>query len=329
MRGFKINIYTLPLITLILLCIQAIFAGSEISLLSCDKGTIKAKADSGDSSAKLVMSSIDRIEEYVATSLVGENLCIVINTVLVSTFIEEAYSEYDPHLISVLILTPLIVIFGQVVPKSIFQSQSNFLVLKTIYFSRFFSIIFKPFLFLIDFLTDFIVGIIGTKNKLITREELIHELETQSAIENSSQQFRDKILNKILLFDKVTVRDIMIPIENNVLLSLDQNAKDVKELVRQTGHSRFPVYDLNRSKIKGTIHACYFLDEKDTVNIKPFLDKCFFVKEETLVSTLLDEMKNARSHMAIVGNPENATGLVTLEDIFEEILGEIEDEHDY
>ena len=105
MRGFKINIYTLPLITLILLCIQAIFAGSEISLLSCDKGTIKSKADSGDSSAKLVMSSIDRIEEYVATSLVGENLCIVINTVLVSTFIEEAYSEYDPHLISVLILT--------------------------------------------------------------------------------------------------------------------------------------------------------------------------------------------------------------------------------
>ena len=158
---------------------------------------------------------------------------------------------------------------------------------------------------------------------------MIHELETQSAIENSSQQFRDKILNKILLFDKVTVRDIMIPIENNVLLSLNQNAKDVKELVRQTGHSRFPVYDLNRSKIKGTIHACYFLDEKDTVNIKPFLDKCFFVKEETLVSTLLDEMKNARSHMAIVGNPENATGLVTLEDIFEEILGEIEDEHDY
>ena len=57
-----------------------------------------------------------------------------------------------------------------------------------------------------------------------------------------------------------------------IMISLNQNAKDVKELVRQTGHSRFPVYDLNRSKIKGTIHACYFLDEKDTVNIKPFLD---------------------------------------------------------
>ena len=275
------------------------------------------------------MSSIDKIEEYVATSLVGENLCIVINTVLVSTFIEDTYTEYDPHLISVLILTPLIVIFGQVVPKSIFQSQSNSLVLKTIYFSRFFSVVFKPFLFLIDFLTNFIVSIIGTKNKLITREELIHELEIQSAIESSSQQFRDKILNKILLFDKVTVRDIMIPIQDIVLISLDKNAKDVRELVRKTGHSRFPVFDLDQSKIKGTIHSCYFLDEEDSSNIRPFLDKCFFVNEETLVSKLLDEMKNARSHMAIVGDAKKAIGLVTLEDIFEEILGEIEDEHDY
>ena len=323
----KINIYTLPIITLILLCIQAIFAGSEISLLSCDKGTIKSKADAGDSSAQLVMGSISKIEEYVATSLVGENLCIVINTVLVSSFIERAYPQFDPHLGSVLILTPLIVIFGQVVPKSIFQRQSNFFVLKTIYFSKFFRVLFKPLLFLIEFLTDFIVNIIGTKNKLITREELMHELETQSALENSSQQFRDKILNKILLFDKVTVKDIMIPIDQTVLVSFSK--QEIKEWVAKTGYSRFPVFDLNKSQIKGTVHACYLLDEDDDKNINSFLDKCFFVDEDLLVSSLLDEMKNARSHMAIVGTPQKAIGLVTLEDIFEEILGEIQDEHDY
>ena len=130
-----INIVTLPIITLMLLILQAMFAGSEISLLSCDKGKIRSKADQGLGSAKLVMRSINRIEEYVATSLVGENLCIVVNTVLVSSFLEKAYPNYDPHLLSVIILTPLIVIFGQVIPKSIFQKQSNFFVLKTIYFS--------------------------------------------------------------------------------------------------------------------------------------------------------------------------------------------------
>lgn len=324
-----INLFTLPIITFFLLCIQAIFAGSEISLLSCDKATIKSKADSGNNSARIVMNSIDRIEEYVATSLVGENLCIVINTVLVSSFIEENYREYDPHLVSILILTPLIVIFGQVVPKSVFQKQSNFFVLKTIYFSRFFRILFMPFLFLINFLTDKIVRVIGTKNKLITREELMHELEMQSALESSNQKFRDKILNKILLFDKVTVKDIMIPIDEMISISVNESAKNVKELVSKTGFSRFPVYEIGRDKIKGTIHACYFLDEKDDKSIVSFMDKCFYVHEDLLVSKLLDEMKNARSHMAIVGSATSAVGLVTLEDIFEEILGEIEDEHDY
>ncbi|NSW88344.1 HlyC/CorC family transporter [bacterium] len=314
---------------MILLCIQALFAGSEISLLSCDKATIKSKADSGNSSAQIVMKSIDKIEEYVATSLVGENLCIVINTVLLSSFIEENYIEYDPHLLSILILTPLIVIFGQVVPKSIFQRQSNFFVLKTIHFSRFFRLLFMPFLFLIEFLTNFIVRIIGTKNKLITREELMHELEIESALESSTQQFRDKILNKILLFDKVTVKDIMIPIDDSVLISINKTTKDVRRLVKKTGFSRFPVYDFSKSQIKGTIHACYFLDEDENKSIDSFLDKCFFVHEDSLVSTLLNEMKNARSHMAIVGTAREAIGLVTLEDIFEEILGEIEDEHDY
>ena len=312
-----------------MLILQAIFAGSEISLLSCDKSTIKSKADAGNSSAILVMGSIGKIEEYVATSLVGENLCIVINTVLVSSFIERTYTNYDPHLLTVLVLTPLMVIFGQVVPKSIFQRQSNFFVLKTIYFSKFFRVLFNPFLFLIQFLTNFIVNIIGTKNKLITREELIHELEIQSASENSSEQFRDKILNKILLFDKVTVRDIMIPIDKAVSVSFVKTVGEVKELIRETGYSRFPVYELNKDQIKGTVHACYLLEENDSQSIESFLDKCFYVSEDSLVSTLLDEMKNARSHMAIVGNSQKSIGLVTLEDIFEEILGEIEDEHDY
>jgi len=138
-----INLVTLPIITLLLLLLQAMFAGSEISLLSCDKGKIRSKADEGLASAKLVMQSINKIEEYVATSLVGENLCIVINTVLVSSFVEKTYPNYDPHLLSVIILTPLIVIFGQVIPKSVFQKQSNFFVLKTIYFSLIFSFLFK------------------------------------------------------------------------------------------------------------------------------------------------------------------------------------------
>ncbi len=323
-----INLFTLPLITIFLLSLQAIFAGSEIALLSCDKGKIREKADSGNSAAKLVTQSINRIEEYVSTSLVGENLCIVINTALVSLYIKRNYPEYDPHLISVLILTPLIVIFGQVVPKSIFQKQSTYFVLKTIYFSIFFSIVFKPLLALVKLLTDTIVKILGTTGKLITREELIHAIEVESNVESSSQGFRDNILNKIFSFDKVRVRDIMIPISRTVSLPLESTVGEAKKIIKKTGYSRLPVFYNKERNIIGVIHSSYLLGIHDSQNIKDFVDKGLYTSEDTLASSLLNEIRKSKSTLVVVGQMSSASGIVTLEDILEEILGEIKDEHD-
>jgi len=323
-----INFITLPLITLFLLTLQAIFAGSEIALLSCDKSKIRSKADSGSSAAKLVMKSINRIEEYVSTSLVGENLCIVINTVIVSIFIKRNYPDYDPHLISVIVLTPLIVIFGQVVPKSIFQKQSTYLVLKTIYFSIFFRLIFKPLLFIVRIITDAIVKLIGTKSKLVTREELIHALEVESSVENSSESFRDKILNKIFLFHNIRVRDIMIPLSRVESISYSSSVGQAKKIIKKSGFSRLPVYKNKFNNIIGFIHSSYLLGKPDDYIINELIDSGFYTNENNLVSNLLNEIRKSKSNLVIVGEKSSASGIVTLEDILEEVIGEIEDEHD-
>ncbi len=323
-----INFITLPLITLFLLTLQAIFAGSEIALLSCDKSKIRSKADSGSSAAKLVMKSINRIEEYVSTSLVGENLCIVINTVIVSIFIKRNYPDYDPHLISVIVLTPLIVIFGQVVPKSIFQKQSTYLVLKTIYFSIFFRLIFKPLLFIVRIITDAIVKLIGTKSKLVTREELIHALEVESSVENSSESFRDKILNKIFLFHNIRVRDIMIPLSRVESISYGSSVGQAKKIIKKSGFSRLPVYKNKFNNIIGFIHSSYLLGKPDDYIINELIDSGFYTNENSLVSNLLNEIRKSKSNLVIVGEKSSASGIVTLEDILEEVIGEIEDEHD-
>ena len=323
-----INIFTLPVITLLLLLIQALFAGSEIALLSCDKAKIRSRADSGSSSAKLVMNSINKIEEYVSTSLVGENLCIVINTVILSFYVQRNYPQYDPHLISVIVLTPLIVIFGQVVPKSVFQKQSTALVLRTIYFSIFFSIIFKPLLIIVKVITDLIVSLIGTKGKLVTREELIHALEVESSVENSSESFRDKILNKIFLFDRIRVRDIMIPINRVESLSFDSTVGEAKKIINKTGFSRLPVYKNKFNNIIGFIHSSYLLGKDDNLPLDSFIDSGFYTSENNLASNLLNEIRKSKLNLAIVGERSSASGIVTLEDILEEVIGEIEDEHD-
>ena len=293
-----------------------------------NKSKIRSKADSGSSAAKLVMKSINRIEEYVSTSLVGENLCIVINTVIVSIFIKRNYPDYDPHLISVIVLTPLIVIFGQVVPKSIFQKQSTYLVLKTIYFSIFFRLIFKPLLFIVRIITDAIVKLIGTKSKLVTREELIHALEVESSVENSSESFRDKILNKIFLFHNIRVRDIMIPLSRVESISYGSSVGQAKKIIKKSGFSRLPVYKNKFNNIIGFIHSSYLLGKPDDYIINELIDSGFYTNENNLVSNLLNEIRKSKSNLVIVGEKSSASGIVTLEDILEEVIGEIEDEHD-
>ena len=231
-------------------------------------------------------------------------------------------------MISVIVLTPLIVIFGQVVPKSIFQKQSTYLVLKTIYFSIFFRLIFKPLLFIVRIITDAIVKLIGTKSKLVTREELIHALEVESSVENSSESFRDKILNKIFLFHNIRVRDIMIPLSRVESISYGSSVGQAKKIIKKSGFSRLPVYKNKFNNIIGFIHSSYLLGKPDDYIINELIDSGFYTNENNLVSNLLNEIRKSKSNLVIVGEKSSASGIVTLEDILEEVIGEIEDEHD-
>ena len=116
----------------ILLILQAFFAGSEIALISCDKIKIRSLAESGSRSAKLVLSAYKDVDKYLSTSLVGINLALIISTLILTFYIENNYGK-SSEFYTVLILSPLIVIFGQVVPKAVFQSKRNSIILWAIY----------------------------------------------------------------------------------------------------------------------------------------------------------------------------------------------------
>jgi CBS domain containing-hemolysin-like protein len=120
----------------------------------------------------------------------------------------------------------------------------------------------------------------------------------------------------------------MIPIVDVAAIDLNSNVADAKKLIEQTGFSRFPIYDMKKNQIRGIIHAFYLLGRPNNELVSNLADDCFFVEENYLASRLLDELKESKSNLAVVGTPKNAVGIVTIEDILEEVLGEIEDEHD-
>jgi CBS domain containing-hemolysin-like protein len=315
------------IITAVFLLLQAFFAGSEIALVSCDKIKMRALADGGSKRAKLVLQSFLNIERFISTTLVGINLSLIINTILMTFYMQDRY-EHRGEIYAILTLSPLIVIFGQVVPKAVFQKRGNALVLWTIYPLWIASKIFSPVLFLISIFVKGLLKLIGgTENRFITREELLHVIEGDGA--KIERGYREKVIRRIFRFSETTVEEVMIPLIQVCALDENTPVKEAVKTIKETGHSRIPIYHERIDNITGMLHAFDLLAAKPDDPIKNFSHSPFYVPETKAVDELLDEMKRGRAGIAVVVDEYGgAVGVITLEDILEEVVGEIEDEYD-
>lgn len=315
------------IVVAISILLEALFAGSEIALVSCDKIKIKTLAERGSRAAKLALKSFLNIERYVSTALVGINLSLTIGTIILTFYIRDTYGAGKEYY-TVLMLSPLVIIFGQVVPKAVFQKRANTMVLWTIYPLWVVSKIFSPILFLVNLFTKWLLKLIGsTENPFITREELVYAIEGGGAAQQGG--YREKIIRRIFRFSETRTNEIMIPLIQVCALGENTPAKEAVKMVKETGHSRIPIYHERVDNITGMLHAFDLLSARPDDPIKNFSRTPFYVPETKPVDELLDEMKRGPSGMAIVVDEYGgAVGVITLEDILEEVVGEIEDEYD-
>lgn len=315
------------IVVIICLFMEALFAGSEIALISCDKIKIKTLAQGGSKAAKLALKCFLNIERYVSTALVGINLSLTIATVILTFYIRDAYGA-GKEFYTVLILSPLVVIFGQVVPKAVSQKRANSMVLWTIYPLWAVSKVFSPILFVVSLFTKGLLKLVGsTENPFITREELVYAIEGGGTVPQGG--YREKIIRRIFRFSETRTNEIMIPLIQVCALSENTPAKEAVKLIKETGHSRIPIYHERVDNITGMLHAFDLLSAKPDDPIKNFSRTPFYVPEIKPVDELLDEMKRGPAGMAVVVDEYGgAVGVITLEDILEEVVGEIEDEYD-
>ncbi|MEE9252602.1 MAG: hemolysin family protein [Thermodesulfobacteriota bacterium] len=316
-------------VVVIALCLvlQAFFAGSEIALVSCDKIKIKALSEKGSKRAVLLMRSFHEIEHFISTTLVGINLSLIVSTVVLTFFIQDRYGA-GSEFYTILILSPLIVVFGQVVPKAVFHKHSNPMALASIYPLWVASKLFFPVLFLVRKFTSAVLNLIGsTENPFITREELRLAIQQEGTKPNPRKQ--ELIMKRIFDFSETRADEIMIPLINVTAVSEDTSARDAIGIIKQTGHTRMPIYHDRVDNITGMLHAFYLLGAEPKAPVKNFSRKPMYVPESMGVDELLDFMKKSTAGMAVVVDEYGgAVGAVTIEDILEEVVGEIEDEYD-
>ena len=309
------------------LVLQAFFAGSEIALISCDKIKMRSLADDGSAAAGLVLDAYSKIETFIGTTLIGVNLSLIINTLVLTFYFEETLGQRS-GLYTVAVLSPLIVVFGQVVPKAVFESKRNSIVLWIIYPLWVFSKLFYPVLFFVNLFTRGILSRPGKNMSSITREELEDVMEEDE--NRPSSDYKRRVLRRIFGYSETTVGEIMIPLVKVDALERRSTLRDVKRLIAEKSHSRIPIFSDRVDNITGILNSFYVLGEQDLEkSVEQYARPPFYVPESKLVNELMDEMKGGRAGMAVVVDEYGGSvGIITLEDIIEEVVGEIEDEYD-
>ncbi|OFW52781.1 MAG: hypothetical protein A2163_08345 [Actinobacteria bacterium RBG_13_35_12] len=336
MTDFWIKVY--PFILFICIFIAAFFSGTETAVISTSKLHLKYLAKRGDKKAIIVCNLIQKPDKFLRVVLIGTNIAIIVSSTVSSALAMHIWGDRGVT-ISILITTLIILVFCEIIPKTIAQNNSQKISLKAAYYLKIASYILYPIEVFFSWISNFIIRIFTGKkyvslNAFFTKKDLklIFEVgEKEGVLEKKEQSMIERILN----LNDIFVKNVMIPQKYMVAVEENTCLEEAVKLMIKEGLSRIPVYQNNINNIIGFIYAKDFLigDLKKKLSksiiLLGLIHPPYSVSESKRVTALLKEFQRKKVHIAVVINKENKiSGVVTIEDLLEEIFGEIEDEFD-
>ena len=328
------NATILIIAIMILLLMSAIIAGAETAYFSLAAKDINYLKTKEHGNAHVASQLLDNPKMLLATILVANNfinIAIVITTnFLINSLLPVGISAVFSFLIQVVCVTFLLVLFGEVLPK-VYATQNNLrMALFSAPFIRVLLGIFNPISRALVNSTNFIEGKLGAKsNANISNEDFEHAIEL--TVGHTATREEVNIFKGILKFGNISARQVMRTRMDVSGIDYDMTFPEVRDFCLEVGYSRLPVYKESLDKVTGVIHTKDFLPhiDKDSFEWHSLIRPAYFVHESKLIEDLLKEFQQKRMHFAIVVDEFGGTsGIITLEDIMEEIIGDIKDEFD-
>lgn len=326
------TLHTQILILLGLIIVSALTAMAEAALLSVSKFKVRLWIDKKKFGAVYVKRLKDEPVMLLSTVLITNN---VVNTAaaVITTSIAIGYFENNALGIATGIAAFLILLFGDIIPKSIGANNNELISPVIAPFVWHFGILIYPLIKLLDYLVKGISFLIGAKKSPSFTKEELKGIIKYSEEEGSIKQTEKKLIQRIFDFGSTTVGDVMTRKKNMITINSDMQIKDVLQLSTAKLYSRFPVYEKTKENIVGILYlkdALQFAkDGKLDVKAREAMKKPFFVFENKKIDSMLRLFQARKEHMAIViSSKAQVVGLVTIENILEELVGEIIDESD-
>ena len=328
---------TINIIQLILIILgvmfSAFFSSSETALTSINTFKIRQMEKNGVKNSHILKKLVDNITKVLTTILIGNNIVNIVTTTIATIFFTDVFGSKGA-VISPIILTIVVLIFGEVTPKNIAASNPERLSLKVAKPIRFFNIILTPLSFILGLITNSIGKLFisdSGDNDRVTEEDLktiVDVSEEQGVINNEESE----MINNVFEFGNSDVSDIMTARTNMEAIPVDLPIDELKAFLKESNHSRIPVYGKNIDNILGILHmkdlVSHMVQEND-LSLIDCIRPAYYVYDNMHIFDLFTTMRGENLSLAIVIDEYGGTsGLVTIEDIVEELVGEIDDEYD-
>lgn len=320
------------ILAVLLLFCAAFFAVAETAYASCPKSRVKAAAERGDARAKTALLILDDFDKAISTLLICTNIVHIATASIVTVAVTKMWG-LSAVSISTIVTTIVVFFAGEMLPKSIAKKYSEPLALATGPVLRFLMKVFTPLSALLTWIGQSAAKLTPDETPVSFTEDELYDIIEDMTEEGSLDEQQGELISSALQFGEVTVESVLTPRVDLVAVDISSSLENILAVIKTTNHSRLPVYEGSIDNIIGVLQIRKFIKAYlrlgNNLDLRPLLDEVFFIHQSTNIDELLPVMSKRKLNMAVVTDNYGGTlGIVTVEDILEELVGEIWDEDD-
>ena len=314
----------------LLVMMSAYFSATETAFSCLNKIRMKSRAESGDHRAALAMDLVEDYDRLISTILIGNNIVNITASTVGTVLFTKLYAAYGPT-VSTVVLTLVVLIFGEISPKSLAKEHAESFAMFSAPILRVFLLVLRPLNFLFSQWKRLLNMIFHpSEDQGITEEELI-TMVSEAENEGGLDQHESQLIRSAIEFGDLEAGDILTPRVDIVAVEDSASMEEIAAVFAESGYSRLPVYHDTIDNIIGVVHEkdFYLARLKKETSLEELVKPTLYTTGSTQISQLLRTLREQHHHLAVVVDEYGGTeGIITLEDILEELVGEIWDEHD-
>ncbi len=328
-----IPISTLLAVLFIFFLLSAFFSASEAALIALNKIRLRHLVENKKRGAQRVYGLVSRMDKLIATILLGNSLVNTAIAAIATIIFSHFFGEGKSLILTTIFVTLVLVIFGELTPKIFATNHPEGVSFFARHIVSFFIRIFEPVTNLLTAISNGLIKVLGGnphyRSPLVTEEEMrmMIQIGKEEGFYGDNEK---KMLERIFRFDEIEVRDVMTPLKNMTAVSVDEEISELERVLLEEGHNRIPIYKDDKTNIVGILYVrdiLYLFKNSSLIHLQDLMSAPFFVEPHQKVAELLKEFQRKKIQIAIVrdAKTQKTVGLVTLEDLLEEIVGEIEE----